>query len=237
MADFISKLAPLMEQFAKYRQASQRWSNNSQATLKAFDRYCKERFPESDHLTQEMVNDYFKKKSTETINSSRERCSIVSEFIKYLQNRDMTEVNVPERPKKQRRTYVPHAFTHEELRRFFAACDSLQYMSGRLDLKIRSITAPVIFRLIYSTGMRTVEARLLKRDNVNLSSGTVSIVDTKGHNEHYIVLHDSMLKLMRTFDKTMDQLLPGREYFSHHLITLILTKAGRQETSVSYGIR
>lgn len=213
MTDFISKLAPLMDQFAKYRQASQKWSNNSQATLRAFDRYCKEHFPETDHLTQEMVDNYFKKRTAETINSSRERCSIVSEFIKYLQNRELTEVKVPERPKKQRRTYVPHDFTHEELKRFFDACDSLHYKPGRLDSKIRRITAPVIFRLIYSTGMRTVEARLLKRDNVNLSDGTVSIVDTKGYNEHYIVLHDSMLELMRIFDKTMEQLLPDREYF------------------------
>ena len=151
--------------------------------------------------------------TAETINSSRERCSIVSEFIKYLQNRELTEVKVPERPKKQRRTYVPHDFTHEELKRFFNACDSLRYKPRRLDSKIRRITVPVIFRLIYSTGMRTVEARLLKRDKVNLSDGTVSIVDTKGYNEHYIVLHDSMLELMKIFDKTMEQLLPDREYF------------------------
>ena len=213
MTKFISNLAPLMEQYAKYRQASQKWSSDSQAKMRSFDRYCKEHYPESDHLTQEMADNYFKKKSSETINSSRERCSIVSEFIKYLQSRNLTDIKVPERPKKQRRTYIPHAFTHEELKNFFDACDSIQCTPGRLDLKIRRITVPVIFRLIYSTGMRTVEARLLKRDNVNLSNGIVSIVDTKGYNEHYIVLHDSMLKLIQAYDKAMNQLLPGREYF------------------------
>lgn len=213
MTKFTSKLAPLLEQYAKYRQASQRWSNSSQITLRAFDRYCSEHFPEDSQLTQEMVDNYFKKRPTETINSSRERCSNISEFIKYLQSREMTEIKVPERPKKQRRTYIPHAFCHEELEKFFNACDSLCYKPWRLDSKIRSITAPVIFRLIYSTGMRTVEARLLRRDNVNLSDGTVSIVNTKGYNEHYIVLHDSMLEVMRIFDKTMERLLPDRQYF------------------------
>ena len=104
MTKFTSKLAPLLEQYAKCRQASQRWSNSSQITLRAFDRYCSEQFPEDSQLTQEMVDNYFKKRPTETINSSRERCSNISEFIKYLQSREMTEIKVPERPKKQRRT-------------------------------------------------------------------------------------------------------------------------------------
>lgn len=213
MTKFISKLAPLMEQFEKYRQASQKLNNNSRAKMRAFDHYCQEHFPEVDHLTQEMADNYFIKKPSETINSCRERCSIVSEFIKYLQNRNMTEINVPERPKKQRRTYVPHAFTHAELTGFFIACDHLSYKPGRMDLKIRCITAPVIFRLIYSTGMRNVEALSLKRDNVNLTSGAISIVDTKGYNEHYVVMHDSILELMQAYDQKMEQFLPNREYF------------------------
>lgn len=213
MAEFISKLSPLMSQFVKYRKASQRWSNTSHFKIREFDRHCKEFYPEADQLTQEMVDSFFAKRTTETINSCRQRCSIVSEFIKYLQKRDLTEVIVPERPRKQRKTYIPHAFTHEELANFFAACDSLKYKPGRMDTKIRSITAPVIFRLIYSTGMRTNEALSLRCDNINPSEGIISVVDTKGYNEHYVVLHDSMLELMQQFDKKMEFLLPGREYF------------------------
>ena len=40
MTEFISKLSPLMEQFKKYRKASQKWSRDSHYKMRAFDRHC-----------------------------------------------------------------------------------------------------------------------------------------------------------------------------------------------------
>ena len=179
MTEFISKLSPLMEQFKKYRKASQKWSRDSHYKMRAFDRHCNELYPENDKLTQEMVDSFFVKRPTETINSCRQRCYLVSEFIKYLQEREQTNVIVPERPRKRRNTYIPHAFSHEELSDFFEACDNLRYLPNRIDMKIRSMTAPVIFRLLYSTGMRTIEALSLRCEHVDLTEGVISIVGTK----------------------------------------------------------
>lgn len=147
--------------------------------MRAFDRHCNELYPENDKLTQEMVDSFFVKRPTETINSCRQRCYLVSEFIKYLQEREQTNVIVPERPRKRRNTYIPHAFSHEELSDFFEACDNLRYLPNRIDMKIRSMTAPVIFRLLYSTGMRTIEALSLRCEHVDLTEGVISIVGTK----------------------------------------------------------
>lgn len=213
MTEFVSKLSPLMEQFKRYRKASQRWSNDSHYKMRAFDRHCNELYPENDKLTQEMVDSFFVKRPTETINSCRQRCYLISEFIKYLQEREQTNVIVPERPRKRRNTYIPHAFSHEELSDFFKACDNLRYLPNRTDMKIRCMTAPVIFRLLYSTGMRTIEALSLRCEHVDLTEGVISIVGTKGYNEHYIVLHDSMLELMQQFNQKMDCIFPDREYF------------------------
>ena len=177
MTEFISKLSPLMEQFKKYRKASQKWSKDSHYKMRAFDRYCNELYPENDKLTQEMVDSFFAKRPTETINSCRQRCYLVSEFIKYLQEREQTNVIVPERPRKRRNTYIPHAFSHEELSDFFKACDNLKYLPNRTDMKIRSMTAPVIFRLLYSTGMRTSEALSLKCEHVDFSEAQTVLAD------------------------------------------------------------
>ena len=101
-----------MEQFKKYRKASQKWSRDSHYKMRAFDRHCNELYPENDKLTQEMVDSFFVKRPTETINSCRQRCYLVSEFIKYLQEREQTNVIVPERPRKRRNTYIPVSYTH-----------------------------------------------------------------------------------------------------------------------------
>lgn len=103
-------------------------------------------------------------------------------------------------------------FTYDELKRFFNACDNTKPRRGRL-ATIQRMTLPVFFRLLYSSGMRTTEAILLERDDVNLENGVISIKRSKGHDQHYVVLHDTMLALMRTYDENISRLVPHRKVF------------------------
>jgi integrase len=112
-----------------------------------------------------------------------------------------------------RRTYIPHAFTEEELKDFFMACDSLPDTPRRRDIIVRKITVPVFFRLLYSSGVRPNEARLLRIYDVNLNNGVLNIRQSKGPSQHFVVLHDTMLDLMLRYDNTMRMLYPEREYF------------------------
>ena len=51
------------------------------------------------------------------------------------------------------------------------------------------------------------------REDVDLDSGVVNIRYSKGHAQHYVVLHDSMLLLMRQYDGVIDKMYPERVYF------------------------
>lgn len=75
------------------------------------------------------------------------------------------------------------------------------------------ITIPVFYRLLYSSGIRTTEARLLKTADVDLENGVLNIHSSKGHDQHYIVLHDTMLTLMKRYHEAVSQMYPGRVYF------------------------
>ena len=66
---------------------------------------------------------------------------------------------------------------------------------------------------MYSTGIRTNEARLLERRNIDLQHGIIDIQCSKGYDQHYIVLHDSMLDLLKVYDETIEKLVPDRKYF------------------------
>lgn len=78
---------------------------------------------------------------------------------------------------------------------------------------IRKLTLPVFFRLLYSSGMRTVEARLLLAESLDFTSGVLDIRNSKGADQHYVVLHDSMLAIMRDYDAAIKKILPQRKYF------------------------
>ena len=210
-----SVVAPLIEEFIKVRMASDRFSDSYGEYLRAFDAFCAREFPDAGELTQEMVDRWCEPRPTEHANSCRSRCSIVVALVEFLRERGETDVVPPELPRWQGTGYVPHAFSDEELSEFFRLCDRYE-PDGRMDedRRLRTMyTLPVLFRLLWSSGIRTTEARLLRRDLVDLDEGALTVVEGKGKNERLVALHPSMLEVMREYDARMEEVMPGRTYF------------------------
>ena len=213
MREYTSIIAPLMREFELFQLASGRWSESSNQYLTLFDRHCAINFPESETLTQEMLDHWCGKRVTEVNNSCRSRIYPVVSFVRFLQKRGLTDVNTPDIPRKEARTYIPHAFTVEELRNFFNACDTIVIHSKTEEQISRKITVPVFYRLLYSSGMRTNEARKLRKSDVDIVHGILNIAYSKGHAQHFIALHDSMLQLMQDYDAAISKMYPDRTFF------------------------
>jgi len=173
MREYTSKIAPLMQEFEHYRMASGRWSENYNLYLSLFDRYCASDYTECDALTQEMLDTWCVQRATEANNSCRSRIYPVVSFVRYLQKRGLTNVKTPTIPRKEARTYIPHAFSETELHNFFDACDSIESYSETEEQISQRLTIPVFFRLLYSSGIRTNEARTLRRRDVDLVHGSI----------------------------------------------------------------
>jgi integrase len=222
MNKFHSFLAPVIREYIFYRKASDRWSEFSEAMLLLLDRYCLREYANAGKLSQEMADGWCRQRCTEKNNSCRSRTDAVIGLIRYMKQRGKTDIAIPAIPPEQPRTYIPHAFTSEELKNFFQACDNISN-GNTPEHRTRKITVPVFFRLLYSSGIRTVEARLLHVDDVDLKTGILNIRYSKGNNQHFIVLHDTMLELMREYDVAISRIHPGRTYFfparnnKHHI--------------------
>ena len=214
MSQFRSSFSKLIEQFIEYREASGSWNKpNYELNIKLFDHFCADNYQANMALTQGMVDEWCAKRTTETNLSCMTRTQVIRVLINYLRDRNLTDVLPPITLKIEPSTYIPYAFEEDELKRFFHACDSIQPYLGRKVSIIRKFTMPVFFRLLYSTGMRPIEARLLKRDNVDLAQGIIDIKKSKGYDQHYVVMHNTMTNLMIEYDQTIDKLQPSRKYF------------------------
>lgn len=207
-----SFLSDAIKGYVKYRKASGRDSHSYIKNVILFDHFCAREYPGQTELTQEIVDKWCRKRPSECTNSCVSRVYPVLDFIKYMNRRGMTKIVLPQVPRSVPRTYTPHPFTRDELKRFFDVCDNIKPRCGRL-AAIQHITLPVFFRLLYSSGMRTTEAILLERKDVDLENGVVSIRRGKGYDQHYVVLHDTMLILMRTYDERIAELVPQRRVF------------------------
>ena len=225
---YTSAAADQMEAFAASRRAADGLGVGYEANLRAFDAFCAEGFPDADRLTQEMADRWCKPRPTEQANSCRVRCSVVVALVRFLRERGETDVVPPELPRRRETGYVPHAFTDGELSEFFRLCDGWEPRGRNMPeaSRLRSIyTVPVLFRLLWSSGIRTCEARMLRRERVDLDEGTIMIAEGKGKSERLVALHPSMLEIMLEYDARMEEVMPGRAYFFPNGTDTCLTSA------------
>lgn len=251
MSRFYSGFSELLYQFESYRKSTDSWSRSFERQLRYFDAFCANSFPDMP-LTQDMVDLWCRKRDTETNSTCNSRTRSVRALVKYVNARNICKIQLPPYLKKTPRTYIPHAFSSEELQRFFHECDYLELGSRITKTDIyRQMTIPVFFRLLYSSGLRTTEARLLKRHDVDLDHGIVNVESGKGYDQRYVALHESMNTLMQKYDSAADRLYPDREYFfestrggcySPQWVTnnfkILWTKANGTDTdAVAYALR
>ena len=197
MSDFSAERADLFEPFVKFRIASNSWSEESNRKLKSFDRYCTTNYPGEPGLTQEMITGWCTKRPTEkNSNSMLARCNTCISLIRYLLERELIDISTPDMPKHKKSSHIPHAFTDVELERYFSQADRIVMESTDPWQKFVYLSISVLSRLLYSSGMRTTEVRLLKASNVDLSNGIINIVDTKGNLQHFVALHDDTLEML-----------------------------------------
>ena len=214
MSYYTSFLSSYVEAFTAYRKAADNWCDFYEKMIWRFERYCATSYPNAESLTQEMVDNWCKQHDAEKNNSRRARIYAVVNMIRYLRQRGKTDVSEPLIPRKERVTFIPHAITEIKLENFFDACDNLPKTPNRIEIRSRSISIPVFFRLLYSSGIRTYEARMLRVADVDLQNGILNIQQSKGRrNQHYVVLQDSMLELMRRYNDAIKTLYPDRTYF------------------------
>ncbi|MEG1470733.1 MAG: tyrosine-type recombinase/integrase [Anaerovoracaceae bacterium] len=213
MREYKSFMKDIFISFTKFMSVSQKWSHSYDVFLKSFDRYLNEEYSTSSSLSQEMVDKWCAKHGKESNNSNRARTNVVIALIRYMDRDELSKIKDPERPKTQKCTHLPHPITSDELSKFFYNCDHIRIYQNRKEFMVRKLVLCVIFRLMYSTGIRPNEARQLKCKEVDLNHGVLNITETKGHDQHYVALHKSMVEILVVYDSKMELLIPSRQYF------------------------
>lgn len=92
--------------------------------------------------------------------------------------------------------FVPYIFTKDEIERLFSAVDCTKESS---ESPLRHLVMPVLFRLLYTCGLRVSEALHLKVADVDLDAGVLAIYGAKGDKERLVGISDSMLTYMKSY--------------------------------------
>lgn len=166
-----------------------------------------------------MIDEWCCKRETENAKSRSTRVAVVNTFIKYLQKHrkgDYQTVDICRNGKFMGApSTLAHSFTKEELHNFFFALTHITRDRDKHSLKaqICNLVVPAMFFVAYSTGLRTCELRELDCCDVDLENGCCNVRHTKGHIEHRIALHPSLIEILKKYDSQLSKLMPNRNCF------------------------
>jgi integrase len=105
--------------------------------------------------------------------------------------------------------YIPYIFTQKELEQFFYACDHVRFYPGTS----RHHTIPILFRLIFSCGLRASEAANLRCSDVDFTGNVITIEGGKSGKNRLIPFSDSMTKSMEQFHQRYHVGSSNTKYF------------------------
>ena len=179
--------------------------------LKRFDTFTLGKYSFVTTLTKEVVLDWCRKKPYEAQANQCIRASIIRQFSKYLDSIGVEAYIMPKNYYPQETQYMPHIYTDEELKRFFAETEKCHYSS---EFPLRHLIMPIFFRMVYTCGLRVSEARLLQVGDVNLDTEILAIHHSKKENSRLVPMADSLSKRCREYSATVHlQSMPDEYYF------------------------
>jgi integrase len=195
MDRLISGLAPAIRAMQDYREALGFSRLSHMSSLAGFDYYCAERHPGADTVTKEMALGWLHRELGRPRPNINEKATSVRLLGRYLAATGLDAYVLPDDYVSGRTEPAPYIFTDAELSALFSAADSLPGRGGDAE------AAPVIFRLIYTCGLRPNEGRELERANIDLDTGEILVTRTKRKKDRLVVMSGDMLALCREYDK------------------------------------
>lgn len=210
MTGFLSGLAAPLQSLLDVKHAIGLPYETSERHLRQFDSMCAADFPVQLALTKEMAMAWAVARPEEHVNGQMRRITPVRQLAKHMSGLGLTAYVIPSGiPGKQVR-YRPHIFSHTQLRALFDAADDIPAsgLGGQ-----RQLILPVIFRMIYCLGLRPGEARTLHHNDVDLTRGTVSIRQSKGHKDRIVFMSQDLHEYCRNYDAAISAHHPDRMPF------------------------
>jgi integrase/recombinase XerD len=192
-------------------------------------------------LTRELCEKWCRKRSYEAPRNWSHRVSNLRVFAKYLNDIGI-EAYVPQKLMgKQQQRYNAHIYTDDELKGFFKILDNSVSLPS--ECPYRAIVLPVFFRILYTSGLRTSELRLLKLCDMYENECYLVIHDGKNHKDRIVPIHPELARRCSEIRKQIHVHSLEDEYFFmirpgqpmtltnlYHNFRRILAKAGISHT-------
>jgi len=192
---FSGPFAELCENFVSYKRALGFKYHSEAKMLKYFDSFCKQLDGAWKIPSNDLVDAFFKANTQHTLKTKSNFLCIMRQFGRYL-NALGYNAYIPAQTKRIKSSFTPHIYTNEEIQKLFATVDTL---NKNMNTPYMHLVLPVLFRMLYCCGLRISEALSLRKSDVDLKNGILTVRNAKFNKDRYIPMSDSMAILCRDY--------------------------------------
>jgi len=208
--NFVGLFSEHIKSFVEYKRALGFVYAEGEYILSRFDNFCLEHFPADSELSKDMGLKWAELLDGEAGAAQLNRIGVIREFGKYLNSIGVQAYVIPPNIHKKKVRPQAYIYTDAELSAFFRAADSF---SPNKNSPALHFVIPMFYRLLYCCGLRPIEARRLRLSDVNLVTGEIKILESKGHKDRIVVMADDVLELAKKYHSKVSNIHPGRTYF------------------------
>ena len=205
MNELKSLFALSIEKYAEHRK-SLKYSNAHLSKLKLFDHYCYDNYPDIHILSDTIIKDWFSYERENRPGCLRDSYFAINGFLKYINREDL--LLPPQYLPKKHAPQTPYLLSDEEVIAFFNALNRSHWTDS-----LSRYTMGCLIRLLYATGIRPTEARLLKITDVDLVHGVIEIHQSKRHTDRTISVSNEIKELLSKYNLQRTLVVSNTEYF------------------------
>ena len=162
-------------------------------------------------ISKELCEGWCRKRSYESPANHYSRVSQMRVFCRYLNDVGIKAYVPPTNVTKKPPKYNAHIYTDDELRRFFAAVDRSQSVPS--ECPYRGLVMPLFFRILYTSGMRVSELRLVQIKDVDLENGCIFVKGGKNSKDRFVPIHSKLAERCIELKEVMHKDSYDDEYF------------------------
>ncbi len=199
---FTSVLGPIIYDLICEKRGLGYHYNKEVRNFARFDRFCVAMGHHDLALPRELVDAWTVKQAHETEINRHFRISLLRVLGRYMQQCSYPAwVYPPQATSRSTSTYVPYIFSKAEVAALLTAADACQPDDNS---PYRNLVLPVLFRVLYGTGLRIAEALALQRSDLDLRNGTLHIRQAKLDKERRIPIHPVLMERMELYQGKLE---------------------------------
>lgn len=246
--EYTGNLSEVFSKYVLYKRSLGLILNSDAKKLAHFDKFTFNFKTDPNVLSKELVIAYTSKSINESDGNHVYRINLINRLARFMQQNGYEAHCQPTNiTRKTKIEYLPYIFSEDEIARIFNVADMIKSSPKHRNYHL---VVPLMFKILYSCGLRVSELTHLTVEDVDLELGVLKIYNTKFGKDRLVPMSESILSQCRSYSSKIHLLSnKGFPYFPnarnhffsskrvYDLFRQIIQRAGISHRGVGKGPR